>query len=77
MNNITRHGEILKIGDSFVDAVSGTLKSQGTVTVRKHACAEKTLTWVSTYDCVRSERVLRKAVADEGHTVTCLSSQAT
>ena len=76
MSMIIRSGDILKIGTDLVDAVSGTLKSQGKVTCRRHACVDKTLTWVSTFECVKAEKLLRQAVKDERQTITYFESQA-
>ena len=78
---IVRVGDILKIGKDLVDATTGTLKAHGQVTVQRanistRYLAPKTLTWVSTADCVQSERVIRRAVTAEGQTVTLFQSQA-
>ena len=76
MSMIIRSGDILKIGTDLVDAVSGTLKSQGKVTCRRHGCTDKDLTWVSTFECVKAEKLLRQAVKDERQTITYFESQA-
>jgi len=77
---IIRHGDILKIGKDLADAITGTLKAQGKMTVKRTSISSryidpKTLTWVSTADCVVSERVLRHAVKKEGQTITYFESQ--
>lgn len=77
---IVRSGDILKIGTDLVDATTGTLKSQGRITVERENIASryinpKTLTWVSTANCVVSERALRAAVKQEGQRVTFFESQ--
>lgn len=80
MMTIVRSRDILKIGTDLVDATTGTLKAQGKITVERANIASryinaKTLTWVSTADCVVSERVIRRAVKAEGQTVTMFQSQ--
>lgn len=77
---IVRSGSILKIGRDLVDATTGTLLAQGKITVKRgnvdvRYCAPKELTWVSTANCVVSERVLRQAVKKEGQIVTHFESQ--
>lgn len=69
---ITRSGDILKIGKDFVDAVSGKLRAQGRVRV---GINRKELTWVSTFNCIESETLLRKALKDEGCQCTYFESQ--
>lgn len=77
---IVRSGDILKVGKDLVDAVTGKLSAQGKITIKRgnidvRYCAPKELTWVSTADCVVSERVLRRAVEKEGQIVTYFESQ--
>lgn len=77
---IVRSGDILKVGTDVADAVAGKLSAQGKITVKRgnigvRYCAPKELTWVSTADCVVSERVLRRAVEKEGQVITYFYSQ--
>lgn len=68
------HGDILKVGKDFADAVSGKLKSQGKI--ETSARRDYAITWVSTLDCIMSERALRRAVKNERREVTYFESQA-
>ncbi len=69
---IIRSGDILKVGKDLVDAVSGRVNAQGRVKVGVNG---KELTWVSTFNCVESEILLRKSIKDEGHQFTYFTSQ--
>ena len=70
---VCMQGDILKVGTDFVDAVSGTLQAQGAL--RTSARQNVTIAWVSTLDCVASERAIRRAVQMAGRTVTYFESQ--
>ena len=70
---VIRSGDILKVGKDLADAVTGQLRSRGEIEVR--STNPKRLTWVSTADCVTSERILRRSVENEGHHVSFFMSQ--
>lgn len=72
MSTVCRHGDILKVGNNFVDAVTGRLRAQGKITMR----GGMPLTWVSTLPIAETERILRRSAQLEARTVTYFESQS-
>ena len=68
-----RNGEYL-IGQNFADCVAGEYKSHGSF--RKTTGRQELFLWRSTYNCVDSERILRKSIKDALSSFSFFTSQA-